>query len=555
MSADLVLRNNEYYVKNLSDYPLLKKIAELNGLFTVVRVEDDDLEKVKGLLGTDYFYSFPTVLSLCDRQALEGAGITQIREQPALALTGRGVIIGIVDTGIDYTLEDFISENGATRIVSIYDQTSDGPPPQGFPYGREYTRDDINAALSLDDPYSAVPQRDTSGHGTFLASVAAGRSVSDDVSGAAPDAEIVVVKLKEADKRVRKEYLVPDGTGNVFDSTSVMLGVEYVVRKARELDRPVSICLALGTNFGTHDGSGVFEDFLDSTSGISGVCISVAAGNESQSRRHARLELDEDEPDGILDIRTSDSTGAFCLTLLTSFADKISVSLRSPTGELIPRIPVRNGAVYKTGLIFEKATVSVEYYYPLSESTSQATVIKIENATQGVWNVFVYGDILTAGTVDAYLPSKALLPTGAEFVLPDPFNTVTVPATSRSPISVAAYDTRDGSLYIDSSWGFSVNGLPLPDLAAPGVGVGGTYPTFKGMMSGTSVSAAITCGAAALMLEWGVVDMNYPTLNTHQIKGFLIRSCVRDGSRAYPDPRWGYGKLNLYRAFEMMRTN
>lgn len=555
MSVDFVLRNNEFYVKRLPDYPELRKIAELNGLFTVVRVEDDDLEKVKSLLGTDHFYSFPTVLSLCDRQALEGAGIIQISEQPSLALTGRGVLIGIVDTGIDFTLDEFKSENGATRIVSIYDQTSDGPPPPGFPYGREYTREDINAALSLDDPYSAVKQRDTSGHGTFLASVAAGRNLSNEVSGAAPDAEIVVVKLKEANGRVRKEFLVPDGTADVFDSTSVMLGVEYVVRKARELDRPVSICLALGTNFGTHDGSGVFEDFIDSTSGISGVCITVAAGNESQSRRHARLELNEDEPDGILDIRSSDSASSFCLTLLTSFADKISVSLRSPTGEVVPRIPVRNGSVYKTGFVFEKATVSVEYYYPLSESTSQATVIKTENATQGVWNVFVYGDILTAGRVDAYLPSKSLIPQGAEFVLPDPFNTVTVPATSRSPISVSAYDTRDGSLYIDSSWGFSVNGLPLPDLAAPGVGVRGSYPTFKGTMSGTSVSSAITCGAAALMLEWGVVDMNYPTLNTHQIKGFLIRSCVREESRAYPDPRWGYGKLNLYRAFEMMRSN
>lgn len=549
---EFIVRANEYYINEIQNYPFVRVTQLLSDNYILGYVSNSDIEKLADVLGTNFYSSLPYVMGLLDSSALESSGIIQVQEQPFLELRGRGVLIGLIDTGIDYTNPVFRYEDGTTKIVSIYDQTLSGNPPYNFLTGSEYTREQIDLALASNSPYNTVPSRDTVGHGTFLASLAAGRQ-SDNFRGAAPDSEIIAVKLKEARPFIRNNYLVPEERTNVYESTSVMLGIEYILQKARELGRPVAICIGLGTNSGSHDGNTLFEQYISTVSNITGVCICAAAGNESQERHHTRVTVPSAGESVDISINNQGQQNGIYLSVLNSAADRISVSLKSPTGEIVSRIPAKGGTTYTTRLILERAKVTVQYFFPLSVNSGQATIIKIENATPGLWTVTLYGDIVLDGTVDAYLPISSVGYPDIEFLRPDPNYTVTLPGTSPAVITCGAYNDEDNSLYISTSWGPTRLPATSPDLVAPGVRVGGIFPTGPGVMSGTSVSTAITTGACALMLQWGIIEGNAIALDTFQIKGYLIRGCTRDNNINYPDFRWGYGKLDLYNTFLLLR--
>lgn len=551
-TTDFVIRANEYYINEIQNYPFVRVTQLLADYYILGYINNSDIERLADLLGTNFYSSLPYVVGLLDRSALESSGITQVQEQAFLELTGRGVLIGIVDTGIDYTQSVFRFEDGTSKIVSIYDQSIAGNPPEGFLIGTEYTQEQINDALKNPSPYEIVPSRDEVGHGTFLASVAAGRD-NGEYKGAAPDSELIVVKLREAGSFIRNNYLVPEENKNVYESTSVMLGIEYILQKARQLGRPVAICLGVGTNSGSHDGNTLFEQYISTVSNITGVCICAAAGNESQERHHARLTIPSSGNSVDLNINNGGQQNGIYLSVLNSAADRVSVSLKSPTGEVISRIPAKGGTTYTSRLVLERAKVTVQYFFPLSVNSGQATIIKIENATPGLWTVTLYGDIILDGTVDAYLPLSSIGYDGIEFLEPDPNYTVTVPGTSTAVITCGAYNDEDNSLFINSSWGPTRLPATSPDLVAPGVRVNGIFPTGPGVMSGTSAATAITTGACALMLQWGIVEGNATALDTFQIKGYLIRGCTRETNRNYPNYQWGYGKLDLYNSFNLIR--
>ncbi len=551
-TTDFIIRANEYYINEIQNYPFVRVTQVLSDYFILGYVDNADIEKLGDALGTNFYSSLPYVVGLQDRNALESSGIIQVQEQEFLELTGNGVLIGIIDTGIDYTSPAFRFEDGTSKIVSIYDQSIPGSPPENFLLGTEYTNEQINEALLSRTPFDIVPSRDEVGHGTFLASVAAGREVGDSL-GAAPDSELVVVKLKEARPFIKNNYLVPEDNRNVYESTAVMLGIEYVLQKARELGKPVAICLGVGTNLGSHDGNTLFEQYIGMVANITGVCVCASAGNESQDRHHTRVVVPRNGTTSDITINNKKERNGIYLSLLNLASDRISVSLKSPTGEVVSRIPAKAGTTYTSRLVLERSKVTIQYFFPLSISSGQATIIKIENATPGLWTVTLYGDIILDGTVDAYLPLTSIGYPDVEFLEPDPNYTVTVPGTSPSVITVGAYNSRDNSLFINSSWGPTRQPSGSPDLVAPGVRVSGVFPTGEGVMSGTSVACALTTGACALMLQWGIVEGNATTIDTFQIKGYLIRGCERDNNRDYPNYQWGYGKLDLYNSFNLIR--
>ena len=280
----------------------------LSGRYVLGYVKAENFHRLAEALGAAFVSSVPVVLGLLDRPALDAAGVSQVHNQPYLNLKGRGVLLGLIDTGIDYTQEVFRYEDGTSRIQYIYDQTAPGTPPPGFLLGREYSKADIDAALASQDPYALVPQRDEDGHGTFMASVAAGRETEDFI-GAAPDTEIIAVKLKKARPFYREKYCVPPDQKDAYESSAVMLGVEYILKKARALGRPVSICIGLGTNAGSHDGASVFEEYLGNVSIQKGVCLSAAAGNESEARHHTGGVLQPGEKPGQIDLKVGDRAG------------------------------------------------------------------------------------------------------------------------------------------------------------------------------------------------------------------------------------------------------
>ena len=235
-----------------------------------------------------YGYSvFPSCFGLMDTGSLEASGITRTRNIPAFNLRGNGILIGIIDTGIDYTHEAFRNADGTTRIVSIWDQTiQTGSPPQGFLFGSEYTREQINQALSDPNPLTVVPSVDEDGHGTFLAGIAAGNSNdAQNFSGVVPESGIIVVKLKQAKTYLRQFFRIPDGP-ICYSETDIIFGVNYLMAIARNLGLPISICIGFGTSQGAHDERGILSSYLSLLADYSGVAITIAGGNEGNTGHH-----------------------------------------------------------------------------------------------------------------------------------------------------------------------------------------------------------------------------------------------------------------------------
>jgi subtilisin family serine protease len=552
-TMDIIIRQDEYLLEYLRNNPAVVWSQSLAGRYVIVYMNRKNAGTFIETLATAYVSSVPLICGLLDMESLEAAGILQVQVQPYLNLKGRGVLIGFVDTGIDYTQDTFMYADGTSKIRYIYDQTISGTPPKGYLFGAEYTNAQINEALRAQNPYDIVPQKDTVGHGTFLASVAAGRASENGFVGAAPDSELIVVKLRKARPYYLETAEVPPDQENAYEYSEIMLGIEYILNKSRELDRPVVICLAVGTNMGGHEGTSIFEEYLRDISNLRGVCVCTAAGNESQMRHHFQNVLLAKGEEQNVDIRVGESAGNILVSLWNTAADRLSVSVRSPAGELIDRVPARSGAITESNLVLEKTRIVVEYYFPLESSGSQLTIVRIQNATPGIWTIIVHGDIILDGTYHVWLPLTGFVDPSVGFLAPAPYTTTVVPATAFGIITCGAYNSRIESLYLNTSWGPTRAQVIKPDLVAPGVDVGGVFPTGYGTMDGTSVSAAITAGASALLLQWGIVNKNEISMSTYHIRAYLIRGCTRVPTISYPNQQWGYGSLNLKRTFDLMR--
>jgi hypothetical protein len=555
--TSLIVRNNSAIQDYLREHPEVKPGKELSGNYLVLYTEDANVQNVIPSLGNTKIDAYSLVVGLMGAEALSAAGITPIQQQPYLDLRGQGVLLGFVDTGIDYTKDAFKYEDGTSKIQFIWDQTISGgadTAPFGYGFGTEFTNAQINAALKEANPFASVPHRDTAGHGTYLASVAAGRE-SGENAGAAPDAEIIAVKLRRVSPFYTDVFLVPPEQENAFESIDVMLGIEYIIEKANELGRPVAICLSVGTNQAGHDGFSLFEEYLARISHQAGAVLCCAAGNEANTGHHTSGTVASGDKDSKIEINAGSKSSDIYLHILNNAADRVSVSVVSPTGEMVGRIPAVNGTVSTTQLIFEKSKVIIYYFFPIEGSGSQITVIKILDATPGIWSVLVHGDIVINGKYDAWLPITGFTGADVKFMKPVPDCTIVVPATAAGVITCGATNSADKSLYAASSWGPTRLPALMPDLTAPGVNVTGAFPLGYGKSDGTSTAAAVAAGACALLLQWGVVNGNEPLMDTYLARANLIRGCERDAGLTYPNDQSGYGRLNLQRTFEMLRVN
>ena len=551
-TVDFVVRRTTYTDQIISGDPRIIATQTLMDRYTICYTSEKNFSALVAVLGSSVVSAASLVLGLLDRPALEAANILQVQQQPYLNLTGRGVLFGIVDSGIDYTLPVFRYEDGSSKIRYLYDQTISGQPPQGFFLGTDYTNEQISAALNAPNPYDLVPSRDEAGHGTFLASIGAGRPQGDFI-GAVPDADIIAVKVRTARPPYRRFYNVPDSQPFAYESNAIMLGVEYILKRARELGRPAAICLGMGTNSGGHDGYTLFEEYLGNVSGLIGICLCTAAGNESQARHHTQGLIPAQNATQNIDIKVGENAGDILIDIWNGVSDRMEVAVRSPSGELVGPVPPRSGALQQANLVLENSTVSVEYYFPLDATGSQLTLVKIYRATAGIWTILLTGDIILDGTFHAWLPITGFVSPGVEFLSATPYCTLTVPATMMGSITCGAYNSSSSTLYPESSWGPNRLGLNSLELAAPGTNVGGFFPGGYGAMSGTSVATAITSGGCAQMLQWGIVEGNDPALSTYQARAYLIRGCQRSENLKYPNQQWGYGTLDLLQTFQNMR--
>lgn len=522
------------------------------------------------------YYSVPKLYGLMDTTSFDASGITATLNQPLLNVRGQGVLIGFLDTGIDYLREDFKASGGRTRIAAVWDQTIqsvnyeedtreaagteqyDREQVQGMvQYGTVYTREDINAALAAEregqNPYDIVPSRDENGHGTFLAGVAAASETADYI-GAAPEAEILMVKLKPAKKYLRDFYLLPEQV-EAYSETDMMMGVRFLQQYAIREKKPLVICVGLGTASGSRTGALPFADLLNTLARQVNTVVVTCTGNEANNRTHTSgLAVSDTEPSEIEITVGADERG-FVMEIWAESLDILSVAITSPSGERISRIPARidTGGVYN--FLLERSQVAVNYRVVESASGYEVIFMRFINPAQGIWKIHVYSLTNIVGRYNAWLPLKQFLSGDTYFLNSNPSTTLTEPGAAERVISVGAYNHITDASYVASGRGYTATGLVKPDFVAPGVDVygvraGGGYTT----RTGTSVAAAHAAGAAALLLTWGVTDGNLPYMGTNEVKSVLIRGAKRENNTVYPNNIYGYGKMDVIEAFYKLRT-
>ncbi len=518
-------------------------------VYTPINSLPDNLIQIYG------YGIYPSCFGLMDTGSLEASGVTRIRNIPGFSLRGEGILVGLIDTGIDYTHDAFKNADGTTKIYSIWDQTiQTGQSPEGFFYGSEYTQEQINLALQSNDPFSVVPSRDEDGHGTFLAGIAAGtESPENNFSGVAPFADIIVVKLRQAKQFIRSFFFIPQDAV-CFQETDIMLGVNYLLSVANRLMRPLSICIGFGTSQGAHDERGVLSSYLSAIADFRGIGISIAGGNEGNRGHHYEGIITRGVEYETIELRVGPNEAGFSMELWGDSPSTFSIDILSPTGEFIPRIPARIGETRVIRFIFEETVIYVDYQIVEAQTGDQLILIRFNTPTEGIWRFRVYSNIDLDSRFNIWLPISDFISDQTYFTQPTPETTLTSPGNTIIPIVVTAYDYTNQSLYINASRGFTRTGNISPDMAAPGVnligpGPGNTYTT----RSGTSVAAAHTAGIAAMIMEWGIVEGNYTQLDSVEIKNLLIRGARRAPNITYPNREWGYGILDIYNAFNSLR--
>lgn len=484
---------------------------------------------------------------------LEAMGIARLGRLPYLDLSGRGVMIGFLDTGIAYTHPVFRNSDGTSRIAAIWDQTQeDGTPPAGFYYGAEYTREQITQALASDDPSAVVPERDENGHGTFAAGLAAGSNDrASGFSGTAPFADIVAVKLKPAKQYLRELYRIPAGA-ECFQETDLAWGVQYLLETARNAGRPMVICMTLGTNSGGHDGRSILDELLNGAAGRNRVCVVASTGNESGYGLHYHSfgtggEYEEAE------LRVGDREKGFTMELWADSLNQYSVSVVSPTGELIRRIPDRRNHAQLMNFLFEDTRIYLNYFMAEGRTGNQLILMRVVDPTPGIWRFQVYADQVFEGGFDIWLPVHNFVQEDTYFLRDDPYITIAEPGNAGEPVTVSSYRIEDNAIGLHSGRGYTRSGMIKPDAAAPGVMLYGPEPDggFR-TGSGGGGAAALTAGGCALLLEWAIVNGRQPEIKTQEIKRLLRGGAEREGI-VVPSREWGYGRINFYGVFEELR--
>ena len=501
------------------------------------------------------YNSIPKCFTPTSMETLNQAGILPIQNYPTLQLKGKGTLIGFLDSGIDYANPVFRNLDGSTRIAAIWDQTvQSGSPPEGFVYGTEFTEEQINEALAEENPLSVVPSSDDTGHGTYTASLAAGSgNPQEQFLGAAPEASIAVVKLKQAKRYLRDYYFIPD-SAVCYQETDLMLGLKYLNDLADSLNLPLVVCVTVGSSMGGHIGTLPFSYLIEGYSTRANHITVIGTGNEADKRHHYFNTIADMADKKDVEIRVGENVSGFSLELWTDIPNILSISILSPSGENTSRIPFRVGASAEIDFLFERTKVSVDYRLLVEKSTSELIFFRFDAPAPGIWKIRIEPLTLADGRFHMWLPVTEFLSGEVYFLEPDPYYTLTNPATTESPVIVSYYNGNTDALSQASGRGYTRFQQINPNISAPGVDVTGALPGGRfAARTGASAAASITAGAVALILEWLLTYENVPGIDSYQIKSLLILGAVRPNTMEYPNREWGYGQLNLYNTFETIR--
>ena len=512
------------------------RVTELLNEYAVLVVPESGIGRLAEVPEIEYIEK-PKRLFFAAEQGRTASCVTGV-QNARYDLYGDGVLVAVLDSGVDYAHPDFRNEDGTTRILALWDQTIPGRPPAGYRIGTEYTKEQIDEALAQSDPVrrrELVPSTDASGHGTRVLGIAAGNGRAGGIRyrGVAPRSSILAVKLG-----------VPR-TDSFPRTTELMQALDYCIRKAMEYSLPVAVNISFGNTYGAHDGTSLLETYITDMANIWKSVICIGTGNEGYAAGHASDSLQEGEIKRI-QLAVGEYEGALNLQIWKSYLDDISVSLESPGGRSAGFIRNVPGA---QRFALEQTDILLYYGEPSPYSQSQEIYLEFlpqtEYVDSGIWTLTLEAREIRDGRFHLWLPSAAVLNANTRFLEPEPYITLTIPSTARRTVAVGAYDSRSRTYADFSGRGDTRDGRERPILAAPGVDVVTTVPGGGyAAATGTSFATPFVTGAAALLMQWGITDGNDPFLYGEKAAAYLKKGAQPlPAFRAYPNPQIGWGTL------------
>ncbi|BAB82268.1 S8 family peptidase [Clostridium perfringens] len=505
------------------------KVEDLGYGFGILIIKVNDLNRIIELEGLQYI-ELPKILYTSAYDSNRASCIPSVWNN--YNLTGEGILVGFLDTGIDYTHNAFKDDEGNTRIEYIYDLEN----------GVVYDKNKINEALKSEDPFSIVPEIDLSGHGTHVAGIAcAGGNINFDNYGVAYKSSIAMVKIT-GENSLRAAL-----------STQLMRGLKFLMDKSNEINKPLVVNISLSTNDGSHNGSSLLEKYIQTFTQLQKAVIVVAAGNEGNSAHHVGGKMKKEED---LDLNIGDGEKGIILDFFKPVLVDVSVEVISPTG--ISTGPMGLSESYKERFVGREKIVVYSTGPKPFDIQGQTTISILplgDTITSGGWRIIVRKLNNYDGYFDVWLPIAEGLNERTRFLQPSVYNTLGIPATVEGVISVGSYNFLNNNLSAFSGRGVvRPEWLIKPDLVAPGENILSTVEE-QGFdtKSGTSMAAPQVSGICALLFEWGIIRNNDPFLYGERIKYYLIKGAKRTiFGEAYPNPDLGYGFVCLDRTMELL---
>lgn len=525
-------------------------IVNLSPTYALVYLPANQIQTLRSLVTRIVEFENPQIFTLTDVSPAEASDALQYHDSPYLKLNGRGVLIGIIDTGIDYLSTEFQKEDDTTRIVSLWDQTIDSNNEvNGFKMGTEFTEEQINSAINLSksggDPYSIVPSKDDNGHGTMVAGLAAARGKNPDLVGVAPQSDLVVVKLKPLSKQVLELNNITTNNVNAYGYFEVVVAIKYIVDKFLTLNRPGVVILPLGTNMGPHDGKSLISAIINSYVTRPNTIVVTGTGNEGNTETHIEDKIINNGESKSIEIKVGADQKTLNFEIWINHPDLYSLSVISPSGELFERVPIKYNKVENFKFTYEGTLMEVRYNIANKVNGDESILVRAVNLRPGIWKFILYGDYVVEQKYFAWLPQRNLLDPDTKFLNANINTTLSDQATTERVISVSYYNQNNNTITARSGRGYTRDNNIKPDISAGGVGANIIRPgNLIGKATGSSVATAVAGGIVANMLQFTAVEGNEPNILPQQVISIIIRGSSTRAGDIYPNRELGYGMIN-----------
>ena len=527
----------------------------------VISVSEDKIDRLRKDVPAIIFIEARSVYTLQDISPSDVDNIYQIKSNPYLGLNGKNVLVGIVDTGVNYLNREFMREDDTSRIISLWDQSIEPEEESELYIGRTYSNEEINNAIKAQkngqDPYEIVPSKDEVGHGTKMAGIIGARGYNGKMVGVANNCDFLVVKLFESPnyKMILRKNNIP--IVPVYNNSEVVSAIVYLVKEAQELGRPIVIYLGVGSTQGSHDGYNITARFITSISNRSGVIFVAGTGNLGNSEGHVTKYIKNVGDIDTVELRIPRNIELFDFYIWVQKPNRMSLSIVSPAGDEVGFFPSKVILDEKRKFYLTNTEVYVRGYDPENFTGHQVFDLRFKSIKQGIWKLKLRGEYIINGRYDIWLQDKKILPEGTKFLEPNPLNTLTIPSTAIKVITVAYFAELTKTILAESGKGFNTNSAINPDIATVGTNVLtiSTDGNTTVAASGSSVATAIVTGVCALLLQWAVIDKNDITINSTKMRSLLIYSAKREKNYDYPNEESGYGELDIAEIFNIVSGN